>query len=262
MKKSEQLLLLILLLLTLIIILFSQSSAVLFLKNSVLNILKPVEVIFSGWKEKISFWQSAIFNIKNLKEKNVNLLEENMELYGKIAKLSDLENENAMLKEQIHFKDKSIITVIAKVIGRDFQNNRSFIVDKGEKDGIKSGMAVILKGNILIGRVIEINSNSSKIQTIFDTQSKIAVNTLTTKISGLIRGLGSDIVFDLIAKNKNPELQELIVSSGIDGIWPQGLLIGKIKKVNSAENQVFNTADIELIADFSDINNVFIIIEK
>ena len=248
--------------LTLAIILFNQSSPVLFFKKNISDILRPAEIIFSGWKKSVSFWQNAIFHIRELKENNEKLIQENIELYGKITRLSDLENENSLLKEQLDLKNKSTIVIIAKVIGRDFQNNRSFIIDKGEGDGIKAGMAVIFKGNVLIGRIVETNSSSSKVQTILDTQSKIAVNTSTTKTSGLIRGLGSDIVFDLIAKNEKPESGELVVSSGVDGIWPRGLLIGKIKKITSAENQVFNTADIESIANFSTINDVFVITEK
>jgi rod shape-determining protein MreC len=262
MKKSEQLLLLILFLLTLAIILFNQSSLVLFFKNNVYKVMRPAEIIFSGWKRNVSFWQDAIFNIRDLKEKNEKLVQDNMELNGKIARLSDLENENSLLKEALNLKNKSTAVVIAKVIGRDFQNNRSFIIDKGENDGIKTGMAVILKGNILVGLVVETYSNSSKVQTMLDTQSKIAVSTITTKTSGLVRGLGSDVIFDLIAKNEKPDLEELVVSSGVDGVWPRGLLIGKIKKVDTNENQVFNTADIELMTDFSGINDVLVMTEK
>ena len=74
-----------------------------------------------------------------------------------------------------------------------------------------------------------------------------------------MRGLGSDIVFDLIAKNKKPEEGNLIISSGTDGLWPRGLLIGRVKRVKSEDSQVFNTADIELLADFRNFDNVFVI---
>ena len=123
-------------------------------------------------------------------------------------------------------------------------------------------MVVISEGETLIGRIADAGYNISKVQTMLDTQSRIAAITATSKISGLVRGLGSDIIFDLIVKNKKPETGELVISSGTDGIWPRGFTIGKIKEVKSQDNQVFNTADIELLAKLQDFDSVFVILNS
>ena len=205
------------------------------------------------------FWQNAVLNIKNIKESNARLLWENLELYGKLSRLPLLEEENALLRERADLAQKNIITRLANIVGRDFQNNRSFLVDIGANDGIAANMVVISKGKTIIGRVTDINYNTSKVQTILDTQVRIAAVTATGNISGLVRGLGSSVIFDLIAKDKKPEAGELVVSSGADGIWPKGFIIGKVKKVASSDNEVFNTADIELLAEPQDFNSVFVI---
>jgi len=259
MKKSELTLWLFFLLLTSIIILFNQSRAVLLLKSYLSEILRPIELISDKAGRWLFFWQDAISNIKNLKESNARLLSENLELYGKISRLSLLEEENALLRERADLIQKNIFTRLANVIGRDFQNNRSFLIDAGMNDGIAANMVVISTGKTIIGRIAEANYATSKVQTVLDTQIRIAAVTTTSNISGLVRGLGSSVIFDLIAKDKKPEIGELIISSGTDGIWPKGFVIGKIKGVVSSDNKVFNTADIELLAEPQDFNSVFVI---
>lgn len=228
-------------------------------KNYLSETLRPFEIIFSKTGNKFMFWQNAFLSAKRLKESNNKLAVENLELYGKLAKLSQIEEENTFLKEKLNLTYKNRITDLANIIGRDFKNNHSFVVDKGANDGIAVGMPVILKGEVVIGKISDTSYNTAKVKTIIDISSKIAAVTSSGKISGLVRGLGSDIIFDLIAKDKKPEIGDLIISSGVDGSWPRGLIIGKIKEVNSEDNRVFNTADIELLADFRDFDKVFIL---
>ncbi|MCX6813769.1 MAG: rod shape-determining protein MreC [Candidatus Azambacteria bacterium] len=252
----------ILLLLSLVIIFFGQNQIILLFKHYLSETLRPFEVVFSKASNWLFFWQNAIFNIKNIKESNTHLILENLDLYNKLAKLPLLEEENSLLREKLNLSQKAIDTRLAGIIGRDFQNNRSLLIDKGTNDGLAIGMVVISEGETIIGRIADISYNTSKVQTTLDTQSRIAAITATSKISGLVRGLGSDVILDLIVKNKKPEVGELIVSSGTDGIWPRGFIIGKVKEVKSQDNQVFNTANIELLAKPQDFDSVFVILNS
>ncbi|MFH1990334.1 MAG: rod shape-determining protein MreC [Patescibacteria group bacterium] len=262
MKKSEFTLWLFFLLLTALFIFFGQNRVISSLQYYLGGILSPIEIISNRAGNWLFFWQNAISNIKSVKESNARLLLENLELYNKISRLSLLEEENALLREQADLRQKNIFTRLANVIGRDFQNNRSFLIDAGANDGIATNMIVISKGKTIIGRIDNVSYGTSKVQTILDTQIRIAAVTTTSNISGLVRGLGSSIIFDLIAKNKKPETGELITSSGTDGIWPKGFIIGKIKEVTSSDNEVFNTANVELLAEPQDFDSVFIIINQ
>mgnify|MGYP001606547440 FL=1 len=262
MKKSEFTLWLFFLLLTLLFIFFNQNRAISSLKYFLGGVLSPVEIISNRASNWLFFWQNAISNIRILKESNTRLLLENLELYNKISRLSLLEKENTLLREQADLMQKNIPTRLVNVIGRDFQNNRSFLIDSGANDGVATNMIVISKGKTIIGRIADVSYNTAKVQTILDTQIRIAAITTSSNISGLVRGLGSSVIFDLIAKNKKPETGELIISSGIDGIWPKGFIIGKVKEVTSSDSEVFNTAGIELLAEPQDFDSVFIIMNQ
>src|SRR3989344_6213383 len=215
MRRSKAVLFIILFLFSLSVIYFNQSKPVLLFKNYISETLRPAEVILSKNKNKFLFWPTTFWNIKNIKELNIKLTAENLELYGKLAKLSQLEEENISLREKLNLANKNYWNIgMANIIGRDFESNRSFLIDMGDNNSIAVGMPVITGGEIVIGKVSDVNRNSSKVRTIIDIQSKIAAVTVDSKVSGLVRGLGSDIIFDLIAKNRIPKPGELIVSSG------------------------------------------------
>lgn len=263
MNKSNLAVFFILFSLSLTVIFYSQKKPVLLFRNYLSETLKPPEIIFSKIGDGVLFLQNIFFNIKRIKELNVALTNENLELYGKLVKVFQLEEENDFLREKLNLTSKkSWDTSLANIIGRDFENNRSFIIDRGSNDGIAIGMPVVLKGEVVIGKISDVSYNSSKVKTIIDTQSKIAAITIESKISGLARGLGSDIVLDLIAKNKSPKVGDLVISSGVDGLWPRGLIIGKVKNIISEETSVFNSADIELLTDFRDFDRIFVILNS
>jgi len=249
----------ILLLLSVSFIFFSQSAPVSLAKKLIIETLRPFEMGISTIRNNFMFWQNAVLSLRNIKKMNESLINENLELYGKVEKLSELQKENDILREQLNLSRQNINVKSAGIIGRDFQNNRVFLVNKGSNDGVKNGMMVVVKEKIAVGKVVDTSYNTAKIQTILDTQSRIAAIAINSNISGLARGLGSDIIFDLIAKNKIPEIGELIVSSGADGIWRRGLIIGKIKEVKSEDSQVFNTAEIQMLINFQELTDVLII---
>lgn len=261
MNKSALILLVILALLSLFFILSGQNKIIVLLKNYSSDILRPIMAIISEFGKKLFFWQDALLNAKQIKESNTRLISENLDLFSELSTLVALEEENALLRINLNLKKKSINVLLANIIGRDLGNNRSFIIDKGSDDGVAAGMTIITKDEIIIGRIADANRNTAKVQTLLDANSRIAATTANSKISGLVRGLGSDAIFDLIAKNKTPETGELIISSGTDGIWPRGFILGKIREIKSYDNQVFDTASIELLSPPQSFNSIFIILQ-
>ena len=259
MNKLTPIVFFILLLLILSFIFFSQSPQILLAQKLINEALRPFESSISIVRNNLMFWQSVILNLKNIKKMNEALIDENLELYGKLEKLSELQKENRILREQLNLSKQNIIVKSAGSIGRDFQSNRAFLINKGSNDGIRNNMIVVAQGGMLIGKIIDTSYNTAKVRTILDTQSRIAAITADSNISGLARGLGSDIIFDLIAKNRVPETGELIIASGADGLWRRNLIIGKVKEVKSDDSQVFNTAGIQMLVNFQELTDVFVI---
>src|SRR3989344_711838 len=112
MTKHKSVLFFVLFLVSVVIIFFNQSGPVLLFKNYIAVTLRPFEIIFSQMGNKFMFWQNAFFSVRILKESNVKLATENLELYGKLAKLSQIEEENKLLKEKLNFYCTNLIFLL------------------------------------------------------------------------------------------------------------------------------------------------------
>lgn len=259
--KKDLFTFLILIFLTLALFIWQDSVLVVFSKKIINDALSPFEKVFSGIGNFLNFWQEAILNIKSLKEENVFLINKNLGLESALFKVKELEEENNFLKLQLNLpKTRKIQVLGAEIISSDNQNNlRSFVINKGSKDGVRKDSVIISQGENLLGKVSEVSQNTAQVRTIFDSESRIAAETFNA-IPGLIRGTGSDIVFDFVSKDKSISPGETVVSSGKDGVFPRGLLIGRIKTIKSNFNQVFQNANLENLIDFTAINRVFVIL--
>ena len=82
-------------------------------------------------------------------------------------------------------------------------------------------------------------------------------------VMGIVKkGEKADLTFDLIPQGKDIEIGNFVVSSGLSGLFPPGLLIGKIKRMISSDAQIYQTAEIDPAIDFNILNKVFVISEK
>ena len=205
-----------------------------------------------------------VVSIKNLEQENIELKKNNLNLLGEFVKLKEIEKENEMLREQIGLPlSESSELILASIIGKDSSDfGKYFLINKGKKDGIKEKSVVIVSGNLLVGQAIEVFDSFSRIQLIIDPNSLVNARIQDSKIMGLIKGGQElDLVFDLLPQGKNIEVDSLVVTSGLSGLFPAGLLIGQIEKVISSEAQISQIAKVKPVVDFYKLDKVFVIIK-
>jgi rod shape-determining protein MreC len=144
-----------------------------FLRSFFLRVSYPVQKTFyllSGdIREKIDFLRS----ISDLNEENKRLIKESNLLSAEIAGLKDEKNQNKLLRDQLGLAPKDKFELEASfVIGQDPERSGSWIMaDKGSSSGIKEGMPVVVGNGILIGKVSEVYSSSSKVRLLTDPAS-------------------------------------------------------------------------------------------
>lgn len=183
---------------------------------------------------------------------------------------ADLLAENQRLREQLGFAQASTVPEIAaRVIGKDPGNLYSTItIDKGIEAGIRKNMPVIawqdgVKG--LVGRVLEAGQGTSVIVPLYDSSSYVAGRLAKSRFEGLLVGKGSEdesLAMNYVSKRALDETQpgDLVVSSGLDSIYPADLALGRVKRINEPEYQTSLDVDVEPILDFSRIEYVFVLI--
>ena len=181
---------------------------------------------------------------------------ENTKLELEILKSKELNNkyiiaENKRLKETIEEIKFSNEDVYAKVLlDKDSPFLKSFIINKGSKQKIKLGMAVLDKG-YLVGKIIEVNFSTSRVLLLTDLNSKIPVNIEPGGIQSIMSGTGKEYGEIQYFKNqKNLSEGDIIYTSGAGGVFKSGIPIGKIS-LNQNKN-----IQINYFTDFSQLRFV------
>ena len=156
----------------------------------------------------------------------------------------------------------------ARVIAKDSGNwFASFVIDKGSSDGIKINMNV-MAGSGLVGRVVDVGSNWSKVKSIIADDSNVAAMVLSNSDQMIVSGnleeySNGSVTFSQLSDTENKvKVGDKVVTSNISEKFLPGILIGYINDVETDSNNLTKSGKITPAVDFSHINEVLIIMEK
>lgn len=169
-------------------------------------------------------------------QNEINLLRLNAQ------KLQSLENENTNLRKILQIKEivKKEIIIAEIVLPNQINGIPQVIINKGAKDNIKPGSAV-MNSQGLIGQVTQVNNNSSKITP--TTSNQFAVSAISNKgsINGIISGTGGPFLeIQQLPAYESLAIGDYFLTSGLGGIYPRGIKIGKVTKIIPTNNSQFN----------------------
>lgn len=214
---------------------------------------------FGSWtSDKFSF----LTEIGTLKRDNQNLFEENVNLKAQIAKLEDVKNENNELRAQIELAPREEFELTsAFLIGRDLDLQSEVVhLNRGKRDGIEEQMAVIIGDGVLIGKVIKVLEASCDVELLISRSSKVNAEIVKKETKGIARGqFGTSIVLDMIPQAIKIEKGEPIITSGVGGILPRGLLIGYTQEATPTADQLFQRSTLELPFQMDKLRMVWIV---
>ena len=216
-------------------------------------------------------FNTVISDYKSLKK----VLEENKILKSNVDKIESLEAENNELKQEINdMKNELNIEHVlsdydylnATVVSRNastWYNNLT--IDKGSHNGIKEGMVVINSTGV-IGKTTNVSTFSSdvKLITTTDTNNKISVTIQSNgkKLTGLINGYDyktKNLEIEGISNTDTVSVGDQVCTSGLGGVFPSGILIGKVKSITTDVYDLSKIINVEPSANFEDINYVTVL---
>lgn len=209
-------------------------------------------------KETLDFLSS----ISDLKKENERLLEENNSLTAKISLFEQEKKENENLREQLGLVPRSKYELEASfIIGQDPQKLGSWItIDKGSFSGIQSGMPVIVSDGILVGRVEEVFANSSRVTLLTSPSSSISAQDIKSGAKGIIKGeFGLGVIMDMVSQTDVLSVGDDVITSGLSGNMPKGLLVGQVQSFSPTEDKLFQKAIISPRVRYSNLDIVFVI---
>lgn len=202
-----------------------------------------------------------LLHFKSIASENFRLHRELTAMTAKAAALGEASSENKRLKELLTVKDKLPgRSVVSRVIGRDYSNwAENLVIDKGFKDGVREGMAALADGAV-IGKVTAAGQSNARISLITDPEIRVPVVIQRSRAGGLLYGIARGrAIIKFIPKNADIKAGDLIVTSGISGVYPKGFLVGKVLDVKEELNKLYQFALVEPAADSTSIEEVLVI---
>jgi rod shape-determining protein MreC len=225
------------------------------------RIVTPVQRVFYTTGEFFENTFRSLYDLRNLKTENEELKAELEKLKDQNRQLIQMALENNRLRSLLEFKDEnSQFTYIgASVTGRDPGNWYDvYTINKGSKDGVEVNDAVIVSHGYLVGKIIEVGTNYSKLMAIIDERSSISIIVNRTRDMGIVSGSPDADVIAIMELEADIVKGDDIITSEYSTL-PKGLYIGKVKSVEKQERKLQKVVAIEPSVDFKRLEEVFVI---
>ena len=200
------------------------------------------------------------FYLRGGRAENRNLKQQIERMSLEQVRMSQDADQARRLQALLAFKEQFISrTMAAQVIGSSGSElSRSVYIDKGESDGIKPDMAVITADGI-VGKVLRVYRSTSQVLLIDDQTSGVGAILDKTRLQGILRGTpAGEMVLEKVMSDEAVPAGEMVLTSGGDGIFPKGLLVGRVTKV-APGNELFLNIRVRPAADLSKLEEVLVV---
>ena len=228
-------------------------------------VLNPVVSAQTWLSVRFQALQNAIAapqDLARLRQRNSEMETEVSRLQTEIIVLKQQISETRVLSALVDFArvQPENRYLAATVIGRDPSPFLEYvIINRGSDDGLRRGMPVVTQQG-LIGRVAAVTADAARVQLITDPASTINVKLEPSGAQAVIRGeVSGEISLAMIPQSAPVEIGDLILTSGLGGNYPANILIGQVTGVRRRETDLFQSASVQPVVDFNQLEIVLII---
>ncbi len=234
-------------------------------KGAVRDGISPLQAVLRGGARELQDIVRYIRGIGDMALENRALSEEIVYLRGEMRMARELERDNQMMRDLLGFVQRFPNKLIScEVIGRDgtgwWQTAR---LDKGASAGVAEGRAVITPEG-LIGRTVSVSDKTADVLLLSDPSCKVSVRLARSGVFGVVAGLGVKpgeqpaCRMDFILQTADVQEGDEIVTSGLGGLFPKGLLVGRVTKVEMDKAGLYQTAWVDSAANLGELEYGFV----
>jgi rod shape-determining protein MreC len=206
---------------------------------------------------------SGYVALRQVQRENLDLRRENETLQVRLQEQRALAERAETLRQLLELRDRSNLeTVAAEIIAASASPEfRTVTIDKGSRARIEADMAVIAPGGV-VGRVILPSPRAAKVQLLIDRNAAAGATIERSRIQGVAVGLGDGTLrLDYVPVTADVRPGDLIVTSGIDGIYPKGFVIGTVETVERGAG-TYHLIRVRPAVDFTRLEEVLIVLTR
>jgi rod shape-determining protein MreC len=257
-----------LLIVTILLLAFSASAPVTEVRSAVGFAMAPIQNVLRQGGQTISSLFATLGEIDRLRQENQQLTTQLDELATQNRSLESLQSQNKQLTDLLQVRSSlAYESTAAEVISRRITDQEHVIsLDRGANFGIEVNDPVIGGGGALVGQVVEVGPNYSRVLLITDTRMNVVGLLESSRGVGTVHGrLERPLEMDGISAANSVGLGEAVVTAGIElsedirSPYPKGLLIGTVADVQRSPDQLFQTALLTPAANFETLEYVLVI---
>ncbi len=234
--------------------------------NLAATVMMPLDFVFSGMANLLRHGGDFTRDVATVFRENQALRSENHELRQVVFQLTEKAAENERLQAMLDFRGKSVLLQMkaATVIARDPGTfSYSILINRGTNDGVRVNMPVVSTQG-LVGHVMETYGGTAKVRLLLDTGSSASamIQRPQSRAVGVVEGNPvqlSSLRMKNLTRDGDVIKGDKIMTSGLGGIYPKGLLIGEVVDVLDDDGGLMKHALIRPSVDFSRIEEVFVI---
>ena len=225
-------------------------------------VLTPVQsLLVRVHRGALGFWANYL-DWKSVRRENAAIRGENEQLRVQTLQAGETREENTRLRRLLVLRDRlPLATVTGEVIGREAGGwVRSLTVNRGRGDGIAQQTPVIMPEG-LVGRVVQVHRGAAVIQLLNDPASTVGAVVQRTRTAGLVEGdAGGAVRFKFMARDgASVAPGDLVVTSGLGTLFPKGLPVGRVVKIEDKGSALFHFAVLAPAVDFSRVEEVLLV---
>ena len=228
----------------------------------------PLQSFATSVSNGVSDFFDQLTGAGDLQQRVEQLEQENAELRKQMVEYDELKQTNDWYSEilGLHEKNPEYTFASGRVIGRDPSDAYgNFTISAGQNADISVNDPVVSTDGSLVGVVEEVGLTYAKVRTLLDPSTKAASqisrtgDTAYTAGSTVALARQNTLRMTTLERSSGASIGDYVVTSGIGGVYPSGLLIGTVKQIESATDGMTLTAEVELFADIYDLKQVMVI---
>ena len=230
-------------------------------RSAVQSIVRPAEAAGTWLTTPIRATSGWISNLGVSRTEVTQLRSQNAELRRRNAELEEARQENLRLRGLVQLVEAQKLTALgAHVIGRPENSWEGVItVDRGSADSVKVGMPV-MGADGLLGQTVSVANHSAKVRLITDQRSGVAAMLQASRAEGIVRGsISRQLTMDFVSKAATVTPGEVVLTSGMGGVFPKGLIVGEVSDVSGPANALYPIIKIRPTAKLEGIEEVLIL---